>query len=59
MLDNRKAGDIPEINGKLVKVNSCSLHSVTNKPETVCSMDFFFLLSLGIGQNMWTSDVYK
>lgn len=31
MLDNRKAGDIPEINGKLVKVNWSSLDSVTNK----------------------------
>lgn len=59
MLDNRKAGDIPEINGKLVKVNLSSLDSITNKLETVYFMDFFFLLSLGIGQNMWTSDVYK
>lgn len=42
MLDNRKAGDIPEINGKLVKVNLSSLDNVTNKPETVYFMDFFF-----------------
>lgn len=42
MLDNRKAGDIPEINGKLVKVSLSSLDSVTDKQEIVYFMDFFF-----------------
>lgn len=38
MLDNRKAGDIPEINGKLVKVRS-SLDSVTNKPLLIAYVE--------------------
>lgn len=42
MLDNRKAGDIPEINGKLVKVNLNSLDSLTKKSETVSFIVVFF-----------------
>lgn len=42
MLDNRKAGDIPEINGKLVKVSLSSLDSVIDKQEIAYFMDFFF-----------------
>lgn len=38
MLDNRKAGDIPEINGKLVKVRS-SPDSVNNKPLLIAYVE--------------------
>lgn len=58
MLDNRKAGDIPEINGKLVKVSLSSLGSVTDKQEIAYFMDFFFLLSLRIWSE-YVDHVYK